>query len=173
MRLYLVRHGAAEDKAGREDAARALTARGREDVALVAAAVGSDVERPLHIVSSPYLRAEQTAEILREALKLDEKIEPSEVMLPESDWPHLRELLTRYGSAGIKTVVAVGHNPSISLICARIIAGSEDVGLDFSKAAVACIDIDNLQGRPAGQLRWLVTPHAIRGATGAPRKKAR
>lgn len=173
MRLYLVRHGAAEEKAGRRDAARALTSDGREDMALVATALGGSVERPLKIVSSPYLRAEQSAEVLREALQLQEKIEPSDALLPESDWAALRDVLKGYEAAGVRTVVAVGHNPSISLMCVRIFAGTEEAALELSKGAAACFDLDNLHGRPAGQLRWLVTPHALRSALGRPRKRGK
>jgi phosphohistidine phosphatase len=164
VRLYLVRHGAAEDKGGRPDAERALTAQGREDVAIVASAIGPTVERPLNLVSSPYLRAEQTAEVLREALRFPEKIEPSDALLPESNWPKLRDVLARQEAAGVHTIIGVGHNPSISQICATILSGSDEVGLDFAKGAVACLDLEDLQGRPAGSLRWLVTPHMVRRA---------
>ena len=68
MRLFLVRHGSAEEKAGRADSERALTQEGRHEVASVCPAIAAALEPPTRLLSSPYLRAEQTAEILRETL---------------------------------------------------------------------------------------------------------
>ena len=164
MRLFLVRHGTAEEKLGRADAERALTEAGRVEVAEVCAAIAAGLEGPARLLSSPYLRAEQTAEILREHLRMDAKIEPSEALLPEAEWPALRDALEALAAKGARTVVAVGHNPSISLMAARICAGDEEARISFSKGAVACIEIDELHGRPAGELKWLVTPKALRAA---------
>jgi phosphohistidine phosphatase len=164
MRLFLVRHGSAEEKLGRPDPERALTDEGRKEVAAVSPAIAAALDPPTRLLSSPYLRAEQTAEILRESLGLDAKIQASEALLPDSDWPALREALQALSATGAKSFVVVGHNPSISMIAAAICAGDENGRIGFAKGAVACIDIDDLGGRPAGELRWLVTPKALRAA---------
>lgn len=158
MRLYLVRHGHAEDKAGKEDAARALTPAGRRDIAAVASYIAHGLESPVRVLSSPYLRAEQSAEILREALRLEGKLHATEALLPESDWPALRAHLLELEAGGVRSVIAVGHNPSISMICASIIAGSSDARIELPKGAVACIELDSFESRQPGDLRWLVTP---------------
>lgn len=162
MRLFLVRHGTAEEKLGKRDPERALTKEGREEVALVAPLLAAALEEPLRLLSSPYLRAEQTAEVLREKMGLDEKIAPTDALLPESDWSALRGILDTFEGDGVKTVVAVGHNPSISLMVSRIVAGEDDARISMPKGAVACLDVDRLHGRPAGELKWLLTPKALR-----------
>jgi phosphohistidine phosphatase len=166
MRLFLVRHGQAEDKPGKEDAARALTAQGRSDIAAIAPLLASGLERPLRLLSSPYLRAEQTAEILRERLAIPEKLAATQALLPESDWSALRPLLEEFATEGVRCLIAVGHNPSISQMCGRIAGGSDEVRIALSKGAVACLLVDDLQGRPAGELLWLVTPSVLRATTG-------
>lgn len=163
VKLYLVRHGAAEDKLWKSDAERALTAQGRDDLLLVADRLRGAVEHPLRLLSSPYLRAEQTAEILRERLGIKEKLAPTNALLPEADWGQLRAVLEPLAAQGVANVVAVGHNPSISLMVATIIAGDEDARVSMAKGAAACLEIDDLRGRPAGELKWLLTPRALRG----------
>ena len=71
MKLYVMRHGPAEDDAptGR-DADRALTAAGRERVAAVAKALSEANESPFAILSSPLVRAMQTAEIVADITHL-------------------------------------------------------------------------------------------------------
>jgi phosphohistidine phosphatase len=162
MRLYFVRHGTAEEKLGKNDPERALTKEGREEIELVAPYLEAAVEEPMKLISSPYLRAEQTAEILREALGNREKIAPTNALLPDADWASLRKVLEDFDGAGAKSVVAVGHNPSISEMVARIVAGEDDARISMAKGAVACLEIDHLHGRPAGELKWLLTPKALR-----------
>ena len=163
MRLFLVRHGTAEEKAGRSDPERALTDDGRSEVAVIAALVAQASEAPLRLLSSPYLRAEQTAEILREALEFKDKITPTDALLPDASWAELRALLQQAEDDGVHTVVAVGHNPSISQMVARIIAGEVEARVAMAKGAAACLEVDDLQRRPAGELKWLLTPRALQG----------
>lgn len=174
VRLYLVRHGIAEEKGGKADAERTLTNQGRKDVAAVALALAGLVERPVKILSSPYLRAEQTAEIVRETLKVEEKLRVTDALSPESDWPTLRALLEEAEEDDAASVIAVGHNPSMSEICAAIVAGTTDARIALAKGAAACIELDDLHGRPAGELKWILTPSTIRAAFGeGPKAKAR
>lgn len=151
------------EKLGKSDAERALTTQGRDDTILVADRLRGALEEPLRLLSSPYLRAEQTAEILRERLGINQKIAPTNALLPEGDWGQLRPVLEPMLAEGVAAAVAVGHNPSISLILAKIVSGSEDARLSMAKGAAACIELDNLHGRPAGELKWLVTPRVLRG----------
>lgn len=162
MRLYLLRHGEAEDKLGVDDAARALTKKGREDIAAVAVAVSPLLKRPVRVLSSPYLRAEQTAEVFREAADTEQKLRLTAAMLPEGSWAALKAELDRMVEEGVESVVAVGHNPSISEMCGAIVGGSSSVRVQMRKGAIACFDIDDLHGRFAGELRWMVTPKAVR-----------
>jgi len=162
MRLYLLRHGAAEDKLGKPDAARALTKEGREEVAAIAVAVAPLVKRPFRVLSSPYLRAEQTAEVFREAARAEEKLLLTDALLPEGSWAALKGELEKLAAEGVEAVVAIGHNPSISEMCGTIVGGSPEVRVQMKKGAIACFEVDDLDGRPAGELQWLLTPRTVR-----------
>jgi phosphohistidine phosphatase len=164
MRLFLVRHGTAEESASGGDPARALTDEGRSEVEEVSGAIAAAVQPPVELLSSPYLRAEQTAELLRERLKIAAKIRPTDAMLPESDWGALCEALRELDARGTKTVVAVGHNPSISQMVGGALADQGGARIAMAKGAVACIDLDGVGAGAVGELRWLVTPKALRGA---------
>ena len=107
MRLYLVRH--AEAAPGKPDALRSLTAEGR-----VTARAVADELAPRSVdavVSSPLLRARETAELIARAcgvvLQTDDRLAPGAVL------EDLRAAVTGRG----QTVVAVGHNPD----CAGIV----------------------------------------------------
>ncbi len=162
MRLYLLRHGAAEDKLGKEDAARALTKEGREDVAAVAVAVSPLIKRPVRVLSSPYLRAEQTAEVFRETVGAEGKLELTAALLPEGSWAALKGELDRLVEEGAEHVVAVGHNPSLSEMCGAIVSGTPFARVQMKKGAMACFAIDDLHGKMAGELQWMVTPRMVR-----------
>jgi phosphohistidine phosphatase len=164
MRLFLVRHGTAEENRGGSDAARALAFEGRTEIEEVSGAIGAAMEPPVELLSSPYLRAEQTAELLRERLKLPSKIRPTDAMLPESDWGALCKALADMEARGAKTVIAVGHNPSISLMVGGAVANHAGARVAMAKGAVACIDLEGVRDHPVGKLRWLITPKALRGA---------
>jgi phosphohistidine phosphatase len=161
MRLYLIRHGTAEEARGGDDSLRALTDEGRREVEEVSGAIPRSSDLPVEIWSSPYLRAKQTAEILRRRLKLPGEIRLTDAMLPESGWSALRDALEEGGLMGTRTVLAVGHNPSISAMVGDACGGAR---IAMAKAAVACIDFDGRSGMGRGELRWLVTPKSLRGA---------
>lgn len=164
MRLFLVRHGTAEDKGGGSDAERALTPEGREEVADVSGSIRAAMDEPAALLSSPYLRAEQTAEVLRERLKLAAKLRATDALLPEGGWDALRPVLEDLHRQGVRAVIAVGHNPSISMMVGEALSREDGASIAMAKGAVACLDLDDLRRRPAGALKWLVTPKSLRGA---------
>ncbi|OCX22381.1 phosphohistidine phosphatase SixA [Stutzerimonas xanthomarina] len=82
MKIWLLRHGEAEPRA-RTDAQRCLTEAGRNEVRRSAAHL---VGRPLQmILASPYVRAQQTAELVREVLGFGGMVETVPWMTPDSD----------------------------------------------------------------------------------------
>lgn len=114
MRLFLVRH--AEAASGEPDALRPLTPAGR----VAARALGKRLaaERPDAVLTSPLLRARETAEAIARAAGLE--AEPDERLLPGATVETLREAA---GGRG-ETVVAVGHQPDCGRI-ALALTGSE------------------------------------------------
>ena len=125
MAETVVRHGAAEDRAP-TDGARALTAVGRAEAERAAQRVASLEPRADAIVSSPYLRALQTAEVVAGPLGLAGTVAVDEALLPDAPASGVRELLVRY--AQHRHVVLVAHEPILSAVCA-LLTGQPVAGL--------------------------------------------
>ncbi len=145
MIVYLVRHGQAEQRAAQGgDAARALTAEGRARFEAHAAALAGRME-VARIVTSPLLRARQTAEILarvaRAALAEDEALASG-----ASDGRGLLDLARRSGAG----TALVGHNPELAAAIA-LAAGRE---VEVKPGAVAAVEL----AAQGARLLWLEAP---------------
>ena len=157
MEVYLLRHGIAEDNSpsGR-DSDRRLTEEGREKLrSVLKAAAGAGV-LPELIVSSPYVRARQTAEIARQVLAYKEELQFSQALVPEGEPSDLwSEIRTIYRPAD--SLLLASHEPLMSR-CAGYLLGSPRLYVDFKKGAIMRIDIDNFGIEPHGALRWMLIP---------------
>jgi len=125
MDVTVVRHGTAEDRAP-TDAARALTPVGRAEAARAAERLAALEPRADAIVSSPYLRALQTAEALAGPLGLAGTVAVEEALVPDASPGGVRDLLVRY--AKHRHVVLVAHEPILSAACA-LLTGQPVAGL--------------------------------------------
>lgn len=140
VKLYVMRHGPAEDTSpsGR-DGDRALTPDGRERTRSVARALLTEGEVPLTIVSSPLVRALQTAEIVAAVTDLEERVRDSKdaggapgaveirrEMAPGGDSLGLIFELVRTGR---KRVMVVGHEPDLSMLVSRLVQRHPEQGM--------------------------------------------
>jgi phosphohistidine phosphatase len=125
MKLYVMRHGPAEDDSptGR-DADRALTPSGRERVKAVAKAVVDEGEAPVSILSSPLVRALQTAEIV--AAVTGSPVEVRREMAPGGDKLTLLSDVLREKR---KRVMIVGHEPELSMLVMQLVGRMPDEGM--------------------------------------------
>ncbi|AXI62868.1 MULTISPECIES: phosphohistidine phosphatase SixA [Pseudomonas] len=106
MKLWVLRHGEAEPYGSRPDSERELTAHGRKEVLSSAARL---MGQPLTaIYASPYLRAQQTAQLVREALGFEPEIRTVEWLTPEVDPDRVAEQLV-----SVSNVLLVSHNPLV------------------------------------------------------------
>ncbi|WP_335945277.1 phosphohistidine phosphatase SixA [Pseudomonas sp. G166] len=106
MKLWVLRHGEAEPYGARPDPDRALTAHGREEVLRSAAHL---IGQPLTaIYASPYLRAQQTAGLVREALGLQPELITVDWLTPDTRPQKVLEHLDDQGD-----VLLVSHNPLV------------------------------------------------------------
>jgi phosphohistidine phosphatase len=154
VRLYIMRHGPAEDRAASgKDFDRALTAPGRERVRDVARALREGGEEPHAIVSSPLVRALQTAEIVAAAVKLADRggvVETRRELAPEGDALGLVKQLV---AAGAKRVMLVGHEPDLADLAAHL--GGRDFRAGLQKAMVVGLSTQPEaaeRGRETGQV---------------------
>jgi phosphohistidine phosphatase len=158
MKLYIMRHGAAEDHSeSGADGDRALTAAGRERVRDVAKALVDAKEEPLLLVTSPLVRAVQTAEIVAIVTRLGERdgnVEVSRDIAPEGD---ARRLVRKLASEQKKRVMLVGHEPDLSGLVASLVG---HFGRGFEKAMVVCVSTGS-QGTD-GRLRFVLEPKTLK-----------
>ena len=125
MRLFIVRH--AEAALGQPDDLRPLTDAGREQARLLGKQFADDGIHPDAVLSSPLLRARETAAEIAKAVGV--KVEPDERLAPGADTDDVRAGASGRG----ETVVVVGHQPDCGQIAAAI---SGDAAPAFPAAGV-------------------------------------
>lgn len=155
MDLYLMQHGVAVPEA--EDPERPLTKEGRaavERVARRAAAAGVRADLCMH---SGKLRAEQTAEILAEALEIpivDARagMSPGDPAGPLAEW-----LIREAGEPGEGSIAFVGHLPFLDRLTSLLVAGDEAAGvLAFRNAAL--VKLVPRSGADGYSVEWVLPP---------------
>ena len=157
MKLYLVRHAIAEDSADYEDdSLRPLTDKGREKMRRIASALKELGVQPDLIVSSPYVRASQTAGLLAKALKYKEELAYSDFLVPGA-MPDdmIGEINEKFS---VDELMLVGHEPNLSSLVSVLLAGNADLSISLKKGGVCCLSVDDLHYDRKATLEWLVTP---------------
>ena len=117
MQLVIVRH--AEAASGEPDELRPLTAQGRETARALGQQLAADGLQPDAVLTSPLLRARETARELARPAGLDP--EPDERLAPGATAEGVRAAVQERG----ETVVVVGHQPDCSRIAAALAGGEE------------------------------------------------
>ncbi len=150
MHLYIMRH--ADALSGRDDAARALSPAGRDEARLMGGWLAGMGIRPT-VVSSPYIRAMETAALVAEALGCIEVIADGRLisgMHPQDGAALVHE---RGNGNGL---LLVGHAPDVGDLASYFL-GAKEPCVAMGKAAVACIQVER-SGFGGGVLRWHVNP---------------
>jgi phosphohistidine phosphatase len=159
MQLIIIRHAIAVPRGtpGVPDEDRPLTPEGEQKFREAAKGLAALVGRPDALLTSPWLRARQTASIAAAAWG---KIEPEETpALASGSFDEQAEVLDRYPRDA--TVAVVGHEPWVSELVARLLGTRHDERLEFKKGAVALVEVP---GRLAGggRLVWYLPPKVLR-----------
>jgi phosphohistidine phosphatase len=157
MQVYLLRHGIAENgKPGSADSARALVPEGKKKLKEVLSVAKSAGARPSLVLTSPYRRAMETAEIALAVLglKKDDLVQ-TQSLLPSGDVQSVWEELRVYQEE--PSLMLVGHEPLFGRLFAHLL-GEPELQVDFKKGALARIDLDSFGQRPKGVLRWFIPP---------------
>ena len=166
MQLFIVRHGSAVDRDDPKcpaDPERYLTEEGKEKTKQVAKGVAEIGAVPDLILTSPYVRAKQTAEIFAEVLEYPKhKIRETDLLLPGAEPLQLFRELAKEIEAS--TVFVFGHGPNVDGLVATSV-GSKHHICSMKKAGVAAVELRRLTP-PSGELLWLATPKLLRKARG-------
>ena len=156
MEIYLLRHGIADDaRAGEPDSDRSLTAEGKKKLRSVLRAASEAGVQPSLILTSPYRRALQTAQLAAEIFKYQgdllrtSSLEPSS--RPDAVWEEIRVHKDE------PQILLAGHEPLFSGLTAFLL-GCSGFQIDFKKGGLACVEIDKFAAAPRGVLKWYLTP---------------
>jgi phosphohistidine phosphatase len=164
MQLYIVRHGIAidrEDPKCPPDPERYLTQEGMEKTRQVAKGVAEIGVAPDLLLTSPYMRAVQTAEIFAGELDYSKnKISKSDLLLPGAEPLQLFRELAK--DKDLSAVFVFGHAPHLDDIIATSLGSRHHIS-SLKKAGVALVELKRLVP-PAGELIWLATPKLLRKA---------
>lgn len=156
MIIYILRHGIAEERrAGRADEKRTLTVEGRAKLTRVLKRARAAKVSPSVILTSPYVRAVQTAEMAAKLLGCKKKVVRTEALLPSSSpeqvWGEIRGLRNQ------SAVMVTGHEPLLSQTASYLL-GEQRTIIELKKGALAAIEVSGSGKTPEGVLRWLLTP---------------
>jgi phosphohistidine phosphatase len=160
MNLYIIRHAIAVDEATSDyasDSERPLTDKGRKKMRQIAKALRHlGVEFDL-ILSSPYVRACETAEILADVLKMKDKIVLSDNLIPLGN-PEL--LISEINEKHVVDSLAiVGHEPHLSTLIGLLISEGSKIEITLKKGGVCHLSADDLHHQDhRSTLEWLLTP---------------
>jgi phosphohistidine phosphatase len=157
MKCYFLRHGVAfnrEDWRG-SDFDRPLTDEGRDRMSREAKAI-SKLQLGLDaIVTSPLVRAQQTAAIVAAELKMSHRLVEDERLDVNFDIARLESLLREYARSD--AIMVVGHEPSMS---ETIGAAVGQANIDLKKGGLALVDFPEPPS-PEGELAWLIPPKVL------------
>jgi len=121
MRITLIRHAEAGDDAPRDEA-RALTARGRQDARRMGRGLARRGVDFTLMVSSPLVRAVQTAEIVAGMVDYRDRIQVTDALIPEAPVSHVIAFLTSAARnpEAVSSVALVAHEPILSAVAAEL-----------------------------------------------------
>jgi phosphohistidine phosphatase len=156
MQLFFLRHGLADRSAWHgDDFKRPLTPKGRSRMQREARQLGRIGLQVDYILSSPLIRAVQTAEIVASFLKRKDRLVLDDRLKPSFDMAKLQALLTDYADA--EKLMLVGHEPDFSTVIGQVIGEGDVV---CKKGSLARIDLDSLHTLH-GELVWLLPPRIL------------
>jgi phosphohistidine phosphatase len=156
MFVYVLRHGIADDaKPGEPDSSRALTAEGRKKLTSVLERAKKAGAAPAVILTSPYMRAKQTARIAAQAFDCEGSVIETSALVPSGSPELVWDEVSEYRNE--EHLLVVGHEPLLSELVSYLL-DSPSLRVDMRKATMVAISIESLRGTPRGVLQWMVTP---------------
>ena len=163
MKLYILRHGDAGtsgDPAYENDDERPLSPKGIERTAALARALRRwDITFDA-ILSSPLVRARETAEIIQRGLRLKDRMTLTEQLAPSGD-PAKLVLEVNSILPSPANVLLVGHEPYLGSLISRLCTSSSDLMLTLKKGGLCRLDVETLRPEYCASLEWLLAPAVI------------
>lgn len=148
MKLYVLRHGEAEPYVA-TDQSRPLTERGRDDVRRVIKSVQEELRGMAVVLASPYLRAQQTADIACESIVPLQRESRAE-LVPETALTDFFNMLQQRDE---RNVLLVSHQPLVGRVVEQM-CGNFAAEYAMSTANLVRIDCD-YPAPGCGTFRWI------------------
>jgi phosphohistidine phosphatase len=159
MQLLIIRHAIAVPRGtpGVPDEDRPLTPEGEAKFREAAKGLARIVDRPDVLLTSPWLRAKQTAAVAAAAWG---RLEPRETpALAGGSFEEQAAVLDRHSADA--TVAVVGHEPYVSALLARLVGSRAEDRLEFKKGGAALVEVPGALA-DGGRLLWFLPPRILR-----------
>ena len=162
MDCVLVRHGIAVERDEWEgsEADRPLTERGEKRVAQMAAGLSRLDVQPTHVLSSPLIRAIETAKIVHNSLRVLVAVQIVDALLPDA--PPNRLLSILHDLPPESCVICIGHEPQLGMAASVFLSGRATTSFPLKKAGACLIELSIPPKPGQGVLRWWLTPSQLR-----------
>jgi phosphohistidine phosphatase len=163
MNIFILRHGIAvepEDWNSKSDAERPLIPKGEQRLCEAAVAMEKMKISFDAIISSPYLRAKQTAEIIAKHFKLQKELAFSDDLIPGGNPQALIRQLNNLKPAP-ENILLVGHEPHLSRLIALLSSGGTTATIEMKKGSLCKLETEELEFGHCATLKWLLTPRQM------------
>jgi len=160
MEIYILRHGIAVNRGTpgyKKDSDRPLTPEGEEKLHQIAKAMLAMELKFDLILSSPYLRSKQTAQLV--AAELDEEITLTDLLTPDGN---PLELIRELNDEKPQSVLLVGHEPYLSGLISVLVTGESNAAIELKKGGLCKLSADRVAYGQCATLNWLLTPKQLR-----------
>jgi phosphohistidine phosphatase len=160
MEIYILRHGIAVNRGTpgyKKDSDRPLTPEGEEKVHQIAKAMLAMELKFDLILSSPYLRSKQTAQIV--AAELDEEVTLTDLLTPDGN---PLELIRELNDEKPQSALLVGHEPYLSGLISVLVTGESKAAIELKKGGLCKLSADRVSFGQCATLNWLLTPKQMR-----------
>lgn len=164
MEIYLLRHGEAVEPGApgvKKDFDRSLTSEGKRAVERAARAMRLMCVAPDLLLTSPFIRAKQTADITARVLKVRDHVAVADELAPGASQ---RRLVNRLRAADPppKSVLLVGHEPYLSELVSVLLTGKRCAVISLKKGGLCKLTTEKLRFGRCARLDWLLTPGQMR-----------
>ena len=161
MEIYILRHGIAIPRGtpGYPNDDRPLTEEGVEKMEQVAKGIAKLLDSVDVIVTSPLIRALDTAKITANVLNHKDEIVITKYLQPGGSADDLFNFLRKYKNK--KSILLVGHEPYLGILASGLL-GINDSVIEFKKGGICRIDTDSMPPGSPGMLIWSLSPKQLR-----------
>jgi phosphohistidine phosphatase len=165
MEIYFVRHAVAEDRESfllknLDDSQRPLTRDGKIKFKKMAKKL-RDLIGPVDlIICSPYIRAQETVEILKEHYPKT-KQQMSDSLIPSAKPEHFLKWYKSNLLKKVKKIILVGHEPQLSTLASWLVCGSKTSRLNLKKGGALAIEIESNLAPNSAILNWQISPKTM------------